>query len=98
MTKEFMDDALANAEELLKKTQCKLALTNYNAIKDMRKMLLSQESALNKLVDMAADAAQTSVNYKRIIDIVKTSVSKKTWQHILAKTHRRLECESHDAT
>lgn len=93
-TKKVLNNMLANAERLLKKTKCKEAYQNYMYIKALRKNYLIQEDGINALTKICTDAGKTINNYKRLSRIVQDYVGETMWQTILEKTYKR--CENYD--
>lgn len=90
--KELMDNSIKDAEFLLKKTQCRQAFVNLEAVKGMHKMLLIQDKAEDKLLNMCAEAAQRCKDYVAILETAEEYVGPKAWAKIMHKAARKRNC------
>ena len=77
---EIMNESIDNAHCLLQKTNGREALINYELVKSLCEIIKQQDSSFDRLTDVCIQAADSIIENKRFVDIIKTYVSEDAWR------------------
>ena len=87
--RKLIDKAVRDAEFLLKHSQYKQAVDNYEAVLGMKELFLSQDEAFEELSKVCSKAAQSIGYYLSIASVAEEELPNKTWQKILRKAAKK---------